>query len=37
MSEVNNLSDEELRERINCDLSIPELEEILFCQIDKFT
>ncbi|MCE8162863.1 MAG: hypothetical protein I3273_01145 [Candidatus Moeniiplasma glomeromycotorum] len=33
----NNLSDEELLEKINCDLSIPELEEILFCQIDKFT
>jgi predicted XRE-type DNA-binding protein len=31
----NNLSDEELAERIN--LSIPEMEEILFCQIEKFT
>src|SRR6185369_12781445 len=31
----NNLSDEELSDRIN--LSIPEIEEILFCQIDKFT
>ncbi|CAH1755632.1 7369_t:CDS:2, partial [Entrophospora sp. SA101] len=31
----NNLTDEELAEKIN--LSIPEMEEILFCQIDKFT
>ena len=31
----NNLTDEELAERIN--LSIPEMEEILFCQIEKFT
>src|SRR3954453_5887899 len=31
----NNLADEELAERIS--LSIPEMEEILFCQIDKFT
>jgi predicted XRE-type DNA-binding protein len=31
----NNLSDEELADQIN--LSIPEMEEILFCQIDKFT
>ena len=33
--EDNNLSDEELAKRVN--LSIPELEEILFCQIEKFT
>ena len=31
----NDLSDEELADRIN--LSIPELEEVLFCQIEKFT
>src|SRR3954466_11990501 len=31
----NNLSDEELAEKIN--LSIPEMEEVLFCQIEKFT
>src|SRR5437868_7933181 len=31
----NNLADEELAERIN--LSIPEMEEVLFCQIEKFT
>ena len=31
----NNLTDEELADRIN--LSIPELEEVLFCQIEKFT
>jgi|SRR5581483_3241829 len=31
----NDLSDEKLANRIN--LSIPELEEILFCQIEKFT
>src|ERR1044072_3113017 len=31
----NNLVDEELAERIN--LSIPEMEEVLFCQIEKFT
>src|SRR3954453_23626123 len=31
----NDLSDEELAERVN--LSIPELEEVLFCQIEKFT
>src|SRR6185436_16743601 len=30
----NDLTDEDLAERIN--LSIPELEEVLFCQIDKF-
>jgi len=29
----NNLTDEELTDRIN--LSIPEMEEILFCQIEK--
>ena len=33
----HDLSDEELLEKVNCDLSLPELEEILFCQIDKFT
>jgi predicted XRE-type DNA-binding protein len=31
----NNLTDEELSDRIN--LSIPEMEEVLFCQIEKFT
>src|SRR5215213_6826079 len=31
----NDLSDEELAEKVN--LSIPELEEVLFCQIEKFT
>jgi predicted XRE-type DNA-binding protein len=31
----SNISDKELAERMN--LSIPEIEEILFCQIDKFT
>ena len=31
----NNLSDKELSKRIN--LTVPELEEILFCQIEKFT
>jgi hypothetical protein len=31
----HNLTDEELVNRIN--LSIPELEEVLFCQIEKFT
>src|SRR5438046_2285222 len=31
----NNLTDEELADRI--DLSIPEMEEVLFCQIEKFT
>ena len=31
----NDLSDKELAEKIN--LSFPETEEILFCQIDKFT
>src|SRR5690348_2784614 len=31
----NDISDEELSRRI--DLSIPEMEEILFCQIEKFT
>ena len=31
----NDLSDEELAERVN--LSIPKLEEVLFCQIEKFT
>src|SRR6185312_14846998 len=31
----NNLTDEEMAERIN--LTTPELEEILFCQINKFT
>ena len=30
----NEISDEELAEKIN--LSVPETEEILFCQIDKF-
>src|SRR5437868_1067910 len=33
----NDLTDEELTDRINSDLSIPEVEEILFCQIEKFT
>jgi predicted XRE-type DNA-binding protein len=31
----NNLTDKEMAERIN--LTVPELEEILFCQINKFT
>ncbi|KAG0003788.1 hypothetical protein BGZ65_001356 [Modicella reniformis] len=31
----NDLSDEDLAEKVN--LTIPELEEILYCQIDKFT
>ena len=33
----NDLTDEELADRINSDLSLPEVEEILFCQIEKFT
>src|SRR3954463_12617492 len=31
----NNLSDKKLAEKIN--LTVPELEEVLFCQIEKFT
>ena len=31
----NNLSDEQLAKKIN--LTVPELEEVLFCQIEKFT
>ena len=31
----HNISDEELATRMN--LSIPEMEEVLFCQIEKFT
>lgn len=31
----NNLSDKKMAEKIN--LTIPELEEVLFCQIERFT